>query len=92
MAGPQPNPQPDQPDQQHQARIDGIDFKPALRLAYKHQLVTKPLARLNTIFAVLWRLPKFLVSILEFTRGKNFGSLKSANIVVKMKPAKHTPN
>jgi hypothetical protein len=34
-----------------------------------------------TIFAVPWRLPKFLVSILEFTSGKNFGSLKSANIV-----------
>jgi hypothetical protein len=38
--------------------------------------------RINTIFAVLWRLPKFLGPILEFTRGKNFGSLKSADIVV----------
>jgi hypothetical protein len=31
--------------------------------------------------AVLGRLPKFLGSVLEFTGGRNFGSLKSANIV-----------
>ena len=31
-----------------------------------------------------WRLPKFSPSILEHIRGKNFGSLKSSNIVLQL--------